>query len=63
VISTNATSFKSGNASVIDGGVTTVASFEPAVSTNVPEPVSFLLYAGGFIMLGSIRRFRTRKSQ
>jgi hypothetical protein len=58
VISTNATNYTRGFASVIDGGVTTVAAFQPAAA--VPEPVSFLLYAGGFIMLGSIRRFRRR---
>ena len=59
VISTNATNFKAGNASAIDGGVTTVASFEPA--SGVPEPTSLLLFAGGFIALGALRRSSVRK--
>lgn len=54
VISTNATNFKAGNASVIDGGVTTVAAFEPA--SGVPEPASLLLFAGGFMALAALRR-------
>jgi hypothetical protein len=56
VISTNATSFKAGNASVIDGGVTTVAAFEPAVSTTVPEPASFLMLGGGLLAMMGVRR-------
>jgi hypothetical protein len=55
VISTDARSFKAGNASVIDGGVTTVAAFEPAVS--IPEPASLVLFGAGLIVLG-VRRFR-----
>src|ERR1700693_2467775 len=49
VISTDATTFKAGNASVIDGGTATVASFQP--TTAVPEPrfYSLLLFAGIFM--------------
>lgn len=58
VISTNATQFMNGNASVIDGGVTTVASYEPAAP--IPEPASLLLFAGGFIGLAALRRSSRR---
>lgn len=56
VISTNATNFKAGNASEIDGGVTTVAAFEPASSTTVPEPASFLMLSAGLLVLMGVRR-------
>jgi hypothetical protein len=51
VISTDATRFTNGNASVIDGGTQTVASFQP---TTVPEPrfYSLLLFAG--IVAGAV---------
>ena len=55
VISTNATNFTNGNASVIDGGVTTVASFEPI---TIPEPGSVALLGGGLLALLGIRRLR-----
>jgi hypothetical protein len=55
VISTNATNFTAGNASVIDGGVATVSAFEPAA---VPEPASLLLLSGGLLALVGIHRFR-----
>ena len=55
VISTNATSFTAGNASVIDGGVATVAAFEPIA---VPEPTSLLLLGGGLLAVSSARRLR-----
>ncbi len=56
VISTDATNFTSGNASVIDGGVTTVASFEPAPA--IPEPGSFFLLGGALVTLLGVRRFQ-----
>ncbi len=51
VISTDATRFTAGNASVIDGGTATVASYQP---TTVPEPrfYSLLLFAG--IVAGAV---------
>src|ERR1035438_2605442 len=60
VISTDATNFTAGNASVIDGGAATVASFQPSAST-VPEPrfYSLLLFVG--IVAGAVfyrKRFR-----
>lgn len=56
VISTNATRFTAGNASVIDGGTATVASFQPA--SAVPEPASLVLSGLGLIALAGFRRFR-----
>jgi hypothetical protein len=53
IVSTDAKSYTSGFSSVIDGGVTTVGSFEPAA---VPEPISFALVGGGLLLLGGIRR-------
>ena len=47
VIATDATKYTAGNSSVIDGGVTTVASFEPMTAASVPEPTTF-----GFLALG-----------
>jgi hypothetical protein len=52
VIETNATSFIAGHLSLIDGGVTTVAAFQP-VAPKVPEPSSkwFLAMALGGVLL------------
>ena len=55
VISTNATNFTNGNASVIDGGVTTVAAFQPI---TIPEPGSVALLGGGLLALLGIRKVR-----
>ena len=55
VISTDATNFTTGNASVINGGTMTVASFEPAA---VPEPGSMLLLSTGMLGMFGMRRFR-----
>jgi hypothetical protein len=57
VIETNATNWKAGNMNIIDGGVTTVAAFEPAVSSTVPEPDFFLLLSLGLLALAGIRQF------
>src|SRR6266478_2200380 len=58
-ISTDATHFTAGNASVIDGGVTTVAAFQPAVGpSKIPEPASILLLGGGLLALVRFRRLR-----
>jgi len=53
VISTDATSFVAGNASIIDGGTDTVAAFQPG---NVPEPASMGLLGMGLIALAGLRR-------
>ena len=53
VISTDATSFTLGNASVIDGGTDTVTAFQP--SSGVPEPASFGLLGIGLIALTGLR--------
>src|SRR5207249_3312171 len=59
VIGTDATNFGPGNASVIDGGVTTVASFAPVgPAAAVPEPASLLLFGGGLVTLAGLRRFQ-----
>ncbi|HYL36913.1 MAG TPA: hypothetical protein VEV17_13445 [Bryobacteraceae bacterium] len=54
VIATNATNFTAGNASVIDGGTTTVAAFEPAAA--VPEPSYVVVIGGALLALGLVRR-------
>ncbi len=63
IIRTNATNFAQGFASTIDGGATTVFSFQPA--SGVPEPGSWVLLGSGGLLVGlaaSIRRRRERKS-
>ena len=52
IISTNATLWQAGNASIIDGGTDTVAAYQP----GVPEPASLGLMGLGLIALASVRR-------
>ena len=58
VISTNASLFTNGNASIIDGGTQTVAAFEPLAGSQVgvPEPSTLVLLSTA--ILGSIARRR-----
>lgn len=53
IIETNATNFQAGQVNIIDGGVASVASFEP---TPAPEPASGL--AMGLLLAGCFRRVR-----
>jgi hypothetical protein len=52
VVNTDATSYQPSFASVIDGTVTTVSSFSPAI----PEPATLVLLASGGLLVGFRRR-------
>lgn len=56
IVSTNATAYEAGNASIIDGGTDTVAAFQPAAPGTVPEPASLGLMGLGLIVVASVRR-------
>jgi hypothetical protein len=56
-IETNATAFAPGDMNIIDGGVSTVAAYEPAVSSTVPEPNFAALLGIGLLALAGIRQF------
>ena len=58
VISTNATQYTVGNASIIDGGTATVSAFQPAA---IPEPGSALLMSAGLVAV--FMRLRKRSSR
>ena len=59
-IETNAKTFKPGDVSLIDGGVTTVASFAPIAV--VPEPAAWLLMVAGVGAVGASLRSSRRGS-
>ena len=56
IISTDATKFGMGNASVIDGGAATVQAFQPTSSSTVPEPTTFALLGLGLLGFVGLRR-------
>jgi hypothetical protein len=57
IIETNATNFTAGDLNIIDGGVSTVAAYEPAAAVTTPEPGTLVLFGGGLLgMAGLIRR-------
>jgi hypothetical protein len=59
VISTNGTSFRSGNAELQDGGNATVTTFQPSIGeSRLPEPGTMALFGGGLLALAGIRRRR-----
>lgn len=53
VIRTNATSWSSGSTFMINGGIASVASFQP-----IPEPSTYALMGAGLLALGMVRRKR-----
>jgi hypothetical protein len=60
IISTNATHYDAGNASIIDGGTDTVAAFQP--SSGVPEPSTLGLLGMGLIAVVGLRKRFSQKT-
>lgn len=61
IISTDATNFTMGNASIIDGGTDTVQAFQPTSGT--PEPASMGLLGLGLLGLAGWRRRLSRANR
>jgi hypothetical protein len=60
VIRTDAPDYIPGFSSVIDGGVATVDTFQPA---QAPEPASLLLFGGGLLGFGAMIRRRRNQTR
>jgi hypothetical protein len=58
IIKTDATAFTTGHTNVIDGGVTTFDSYQPATTSTTPEPAAFVLLGTGLLALAGIGRRR-----
>jgi hypothetical protein len=57
IIETNASNYKPGDMNLIDGGVSTVAAYEPTGKSTVPEPNFAALMCIALITLVGIRQF------
>jgi hypothetical protein len=60
IIETNATSYATYDLNIIDGGVSTVAAYEPELSAT-PLPGTLPLFAGGLGAMGFFGSRRKRK--
>lgn len=57
VIETDTNNFQAGDLNIIDGGVTTVAAYEPAAPSPVPEPNFSLLLSIALLGFVGFRQF------